>query len=104
MQNTTTEPTIVSFIVSRGEGRADGSWPVGETRAYPGYTRRSPYGRTLADHRRMHEDLLKAAHELTHPGYDKFDVEVVYSDGRRAQHRLDLDSSFSDLHDYINIR
>jgi hypothetical protein len=91
MQNAITEPTIVAFVISRGEGRADDGWPVGETRVYTGYTRQ------------MHDDLTGAARDLTHPGYDKFDVEVVYSNGRRTQHRLDLDSAFSDLRNYIDV-
>jgi len=86
MQNAITKPARLAYVISRGEGRADDRWPVGETRVY-----------TTTQAYLMNDDLTRAANDLTHPGYDKFDVEVIYSDNSRTHHRLDLDSHFCGL-------
>ena len=84
------EPWIEGYILTRAEGRADDpEWPVGHT--------------VVCEHlgSRIDFRLRRAAQALTHAGYDKFDIEVVYSDGDRVRLRLDLDRDFSRITDSL---
>ncbi len=78
------ETYIAALILSRAEGRTDCPvWPVGETRVF-----------TEA---RQVEPTLRAIAQGIDLGYDKFDMEIVHSDGTRTQARLDVTKNFSTI-------
>jgi len=86
---------IAGYTLTRAEGRADDpAWPVGECRVYGAQT---PHGPPMVQH--MDADLQRVTWHIEHAGYDKFDLEVIYSDGSRCTLRLDVDRKFTRLYD-----
>ena len=84
------EPWIEGYILTRAEGRTDDAeWPVGNSMVFERITSR------------IDDRLRRAAKIIGHNGYDKFDLEVIYSDGDRVRLRLDLDNKFTSLGDYF---
>lgn len=84
----TSEIWIEGFIITRAEGRTDDKfWPVGRTMV----------SETLSF---IDVRLKLAAQNITHLGYDKFDLVVVYSDGDQQRLRVDVDRNFLGIRAY----
>lgn len=86
---------IAGYTLTRAEGRTDDpAWPVGECRVYGAQTLDGP-----PDIKLMDGDLRRVTWWIEHAGCDKFDLEVIYSDGSRCTLRLDVDRDFTRLYD-----
>ena len=83
---------IAGYSVTRAEGRTDDpEWPVGECIVFPAWSR--------ADIDTMDAALRRVADAIEHAGYDKFDLEVIYSDGSRCTLRLAVARAFTRVYD-----
>ena len=82
---------IAGYSVTRAEGRTDDpEWPVGLCHVYAAW-------KSEIEH--MDAALRRVADAIEHAGYDKFDLEVIYSDGSRCTLRLDVDRDFTRVYD-----
>lgn len=71
----------IAIIIHRAEGRSDDAyWRPGQSKAFSGEDALTQACGALA----------LAAKAIDHPGYDKFDLELIRADGSRTQSRIDL--------------
>ena len=80
---------IAGYTLTRAEGD-DPEWPVGLCQVYAAWP---------SDIEHMDAALRRVAGAIEHAGYDKFDLEVIYSDGSRCTLRLDVDRDFTRVYD-----